>query len=148
MAGSSDSEKKSETGFRNRKNLRHEVNLPVIVRVLIEEQTFTPYHLRGACRDINMAGALVEVEDLTRETYMLLIKKQRYIRLICGIPGREYPLMLFGRVVWYDYQSDCEDALCRMGIAFEPMKEETDKILREYIDTVMGQPSNAPQHSQ
>ncbi len=136
MAESSNRQDPSGTGFRNRRSGRADMNLPVIVRVLIEEATFTPFHLRGICRDLSVSGALVEVEDLTRQTYSTLIKRQRFIRMICGIPDREPPLMLFGRIVWYDYQGDEEISTCNMGIAFEPMKEEILSVLREYLDTL------------
>jgi c-di-GMP-binding flagellar brake protein YcgR len=149
MAESSGREDPSGTGFRNRKSPRIDINLSVIVRVLIEEATFSPYHLRGTCRDISLSGALVEVEDLTHQTYATLIKRQRYIRLICGIPGREQPLMLFGRIVWYDYQAETDNAsMCKMGIAFETMKEEILSVLREYIDAVGAQESDVANSSQ
>jgi hypothetical protein len=144
MEDSTGREDESGAGAAQRRHPRFEVALRVIVRVLVEEQTFTPFQLPGTCHDISLSGALVEVEGLTRPSYNTLIQRQRYVRLICSIPGHEQPVMLFGRIVWFDYQGESEPMACRMGIAFEAMKEETTSLLTAYLDSIRQSAPNAP----
>jgi len=122
---------------------RASVRIPVKVRVLVEERTFSPFHYDGTCENISASGALVVVRNLFKNDYLTLIQRPRYIRVICPIPGRDIPLTLFGKIVWFDYRGELPDAECKIGVAFEIMKEDATRILQEYLEAVAAQQQSA-----
>jgi len=115
------------------KAMRRNVGLAVMVQVLVEEETFSPFAFMGTCQDISRTGALIIVRDLTRESYVKMIQRPRYVRTACQLPGVEQPVTLFGRLVGYDYKAEAASSVCRLAIAFEPMKNEVVAALDRFL---------------
>lgn len=126
----------SPAANERRRVRRFDVELPVTVRILVEEQTFSPFSFEGVCSNISGSGALAKVRDMTMETYKLLIHRSRYVRLTCNPEGREKPLLLFGKVVWYDYKEAPAPSICQLGINFEQMEDDVVRDLESYLETL------------
>lgn len=119
-----------------RQQPRRLVHLPAKVRVLVEEETFSPFAFEGMCENISSSGALVTVRDLAKAAYLKMIQRPRYIRFTCSLPGHDQPIQLFGKLVWYDFQEKAGESTCRLAMAFEPMKEEVREALERHIESL------------
>jgi len=126
-------EKAGNEPAQNPKQRWANVELPMTVHILVEEETFSPFVFDGTCQDINRTGALILVRDLTKESYAKMIHKPRYVRATCQLPGAEQPIMFFGKLVGYDYKSDATSSICKLAVAFEPMKNEDAVVLDRYL---------------
>jgi hypothetical protein len=115
---------------------RHVANLPVTVQVLVEEQTFSPFVFDGVCDNISRSGALVAVRDLSKNTYTTLIQRRRFIRVSGHLPGRETPITLFGKLIWFDFQDVPGSSMCKLAMSFEPMKDDVAEALDEYLQSI------------
>ena len=71
-----------------RRHRRFRFVSPVFVRVLVEEQTFTPLQFNGKSIDLSSGGMMVRVEELDRERYQLLIRGRRMVRINMKITER------------------------------------------------------------
>jgi len=119
-----------------RRHSRRLVHLPVTVHVLVEEETFSPFTFQGVCENISVSGALMAVRDLSKATYVKLIQRPRYIRLACRLPGHDQPVQLFGKLIWFDFQEQPGQSICKLATAFEPIKEEVRETLERYIESL------------
>jgi hypothetical protein len=120
-------------GEERRRLPRVQVGSPVTVRILVEEQTFSPFQFEGRCENLSRSGALATVQGLTKDTYRLLIQRPRFVRITTDVPGREQPLVLFGKIVWYNFREDPPTPVCELGVSFESMQEESIAALEQYI---------------
>lgn len=123
----------AEKFVERRKHPRFTVQVPATVRVIVEEQTFSPYQFDGTCQNLSRSGALLIIADMPRATYLTLIQRPRYVRFTCRLPGQEENITLFGKLVWYDWQGGTPKPTCKLAIAFEPMKEETVGRLDRFL---------------
>jgi hypothetical protein len=121
-----------------RRHPRHPLGAPVKVRILVEEETFTPLIFEGVCENISRSGALVTVHGMSGKSYRKLIRRPRFVRVMNLPPGEPKSLSLFGKLIWYDYQDDQEKSVCKLAIAFEPMEEPAGSALEQYLETLRG----------
>jgi len=124
-----------------RKHPRFQLELPARINVLLEELTFSPLQFEGTFLNISRAGALAVVRGLTKEAYIKMIQRPRYVRAVCQLPESEKPITLFGKLVWYDYQSEAGGSVCRLAITFEQMREEVCAALDRGIELLQGSES-------
>lgn len=117
-----------------RRHRRCRTSLPVDVRFLAEEETFTPFQYNACVANLSVAGALVTIPDLGSEQYAVLFRRPRFLRLACYFPSNERPLLLFGRVVWHEYCPGTRPALCRTAVVFEPLDDVTLQRLAAYLE--------------
>jgi len=132
-----------ETGLsERRRHARRSIALAVRVFVLMEELTFSPLQFEGTVLNLSRGGALASVRGLPREHYQKLIHRPRFVRLSCPFPGTEKPVLLFGKLVWYDFQEDSDGSLCRLALTFEPMSKEILAALDRYLESLVGGPDS------
>jgi len=124
-----------------RKHPRRAACTPATVRVLVEEETFSPLVFDGVCENASRSGALLTVPGMSGAVYGKLIHRPRYVRVSLGQSEHRQPLTVFGKLIWYDYQNDPERPVCKLAIAFEPMKEETAQALEQYLKSLTGDPA-------
>jgi len=123
-------------GIERRRHPRHPLGAPVKVRILVEEETFTPLIFEGVCENISRSGALVTVSAMSGKAYRKLIRRPRFVRVMNLPPDEPKSLSLFGKLIWYDYQDDQDQSVCKLAIAFEPMEEPAALALEEYLETL------------
>ncbi|MCX8036467.1 MAG: PilZ domain-containing protein [Candidatus Sumerlaeia bacterium] len=113
---------------------RVSVRIPVRIFVLVEEITFSPFQYDGYMINISRSGALAIIQDVSREEYARMIQKRRYVRVSCRFPGTDQPVMLFGKLIWYDFQEEPTGSVFRLALTFEPMKDEVYEALDRYLE--------------
>lgn len=123
-------------GIERRRFPRYHVGIPVKVRVLVEEQTFSPFSFAATCDNLSRSGALVTAREFPRDKFVLLIRHPRYVRITCTVPISEKTLVLFGKVVWYDYKEADPNSPCKLGVNFERMKPDDMVLLQQYIGSI------------
>ncbi len=113
---------------------RVSIRIPVRVFVLVEEITFSPFQYDGYFINLSRSGALAVIRDVPREDYARMIQKRRYVRVSCRFPGSDQPVMLFGKLIWYDFQEEPTGSVFRLALTFEPMKDEVYEALDRYLE--------------
>ena len=121
-------------GIEQRRHPRYNFVIPVVVRVLVEEDTFNPLLFVGQTCNISESGMLVRIEGLSEENYKVLIRRQRMIRVHAKISEVESDVIFFGRIVWYDFDCADRETSCSLGISFEPLQGEAHKVLHQLIE--------------
>jgi hypothetical protein len=123
----------AQSGVGPPRPLRRNIGLSVSVHVLVEEETFSPFQFEGECQEISRSGALIAIRDLTKEAYVKMIQHPRYVRAVCQLPETEQPVTLFGKLVGFDFKEEGGSSICRLAMAFEPMKEEVVTALDRFL---------------
>ena len=121
-------------GQERRRHPRRRVSLPVEVRFLAEEETFSPFQFNACVADMSVAGAMITIGDVAVEQYDVLFRRPRFLRLSCRMPPNDRSLVLFGRVVWHEYCADANPAFCRTAVAFEPLDADDLRRLAAFLD--------------
>ena len=129
-------EQSQKPGAERRRFPRYEFQMPVFVRILIEEETFNPMRFPGQTRNISKGGMLVETEGLGENDYNMLIRRQRMVRVHAQIPDVEGEVAFFGKICWYDFRCTSRKTACSLGISFEPLHEREEKILSELLQRI------------
>jgi hypothetical protein len=110
---------------------RVDMVLPVALRILVEENTFSPFQCPGKTRNVSMGGMLVEIESLPEQLYKTLIRRQRLVRIT--LHYLTYPTVLLGRIVWYDFRKTSRGSCCLVGIKFEDLSATQTADLQKLI---------------
>jgi hypothetical protein len=110
------------TTTERRASPRLEIVLPVAVRILVEEETFSPAHHLGCTRNMSETGVLIEIPDIREVQYRHFMRKQRMIRI--HVQGLQANRVLFGRIVWYDYRLTSRGGRLLIGVAFDKLSSE------------------------
>ncbi len=113
---------------------RVSIRIPVCVFVLVEEVTFSPFQYEGYFINLSRSGALAVIRDVSREDYTRMIQKRRFVRVSCRFPGSDQPVMLFGKLIWYDFQEEPSGSVFRLALTFEPMKDDAYEALDRYLE--------------
>ena len=121
-----------------RRSPRYELALPVTVRIILEEETFSPLRLSGVTKDISVGGMLVEIDPMPETHYRALIRRARMVRV--GLHDGGIQTVLLGKVVWYDYQRGADSSRCSVGIAFDNLAEASRRFLQDLIERKARQP--------
>ncbi|MBM3333381.1 PilZ domain-containing protein [Candidatus Sumerlaeota bacterium] len=120
-------------GGDRRRYPRYEYAIPVVVRVLIEEETFNPMMFLGKTCNVSTGGMMVEVPDFPETTYRQLVRSQRPVRVHAQLPDEKDECIFFGRIVWYDYRRIGPKPSCRIGVAFEQLHEKEETAVRKLV---------------
>lgn len=125
-------------GGDKRRHSRVDFSTPVLVRVLIEEETFEPMRLGGRTRNVSLNGMLLQIEGLTEAEYNTLIRRQRMIRVHTKFPGNDEELVYFGKIVCYDFhRGENEQVSCLLGMGFEELPEREEKALTALLERLL-----------
>jgi len=133
LSGAAASGEASNKGVAQRRHPRYEFLVPVFVRVLLEEETFSPLRLPGRSCNISSGGMMIEIEGLSQDHYKTMIRRQRMARVHARIPEGGTEVILFGRIVWYDYCASGRGTSCRIGVAFDQLGEKEQEALARTI---------------
>ena len=127
-AGRIDQRKTSRIGFC----------APVLVRVLVEEESFRPMRYGGRTRNVSETGMLVEVDAMSEDDYKVLIRRQRMVRVHAKFPGVADELKFFGKIVCYDYHRGEKKGVCQLGMGFEDLPEREKTALTGLLERISG----------
>lgn len=116
-----------------RKHGRLPITLPAYVRMVAEEETFTPFQYRAQVMNISASGVLISIDEIPTEQYEILFRRPRYLRIICKFPDSDEQTLLFGRVIWHEYSAEDQSALCRAAVEFDPLSAEDKKRLEQFL---------------
>ena len=116
-------------GVERRRHPRFDFSGPVLVRLLVEEDTFTPWRFPGRSYNLSAGGVLVEVNGLNEEQYRQLIHRRRAVRVHVSIPEVGGEVVFFGRAVSYDFHRTGRGGSCWIGIEFDGLSENEQEAL-------------------
>jgi len=119
-----------------RKSTRVQSNIIARVRILIPEETFSPYNHEAVIQDISQRGMKLRTTDIDDATYKMLLSSTRLVRVTLTPPGIEKAHTLFGRIVWLDYDNLGRIPVTNYGINFEKITEEDTKTVNLCIKAV------------
>lgn len=125
----SGTKRREDTGAKLRRHPRFDCAIPAHFRIMVEEATFTPARISGSVCNISKGGMLIRTENLTKDLYLMMIRKQRFARVIMDLRGDLGSVTLFGKALWYDYQDRNGAITCYFGIAFEVLAQKESEIL-------------------
>ena len=119
--------------IERRRYPRYKYSIPVLVRVLVQEETFNPHRFAAHTRDISAGGTLLEIEALSETDYHSMIRGQRMARIHTQIPEVPGEVVFFGKIVWYDFRRTSLGNTCLCGIAFEDLSPRTQEVLADLL---------------
>jgi hypothetical protein len=116
-----------------RQHVRFPSNVIARVRILIPEQTFTPFTHEAIILDLSEQGMKMRTFDIDVSTFKLLMSNTRMVRVTFTPPNTEKAHTLFGRIVWLDYNNLTTPPTIQYGIALEPTNENDKKVIQSCI---------------
>jgi len=131
-------------GIERRPQPRYEFVVPVLVRVMLEEETFHSLPFPGRSRNIAAGGMLVEIEGISENDYKRMIRHNRFVRVHVPISEAGREAVFFGKMVWFDFRRTSKGILCRTDIAFEPLREKEQTMLTELLRQLEAAARNQP----
>ena len=117
-------------GVERRRHPRFSFSAPVLVRLLVEEETFTPLRFPGRSYNLSLGGVRVEINGIGEDRYRVLIQRSRPVRVHFSIPEAGGEVVFFGKTVSCDYQDTSRGGTCWIGIAFDELAEHEQQALR------------------
>jgi len=129
-------EKFGQTPF-SRAHDRLKFETPVIVEILIPEETFRPHGLKGYTLNISVQGMQVVLEKMDSRLYSQMLARQRMARVSLNHPRKGKVIGVLGSVAWIDYRKGKNSETagdCSLGIAFSEKVDGVD--LTEYAEIV------------
>ncbi len=99
------------------------------IRVLIPEETFSPFSHDALILDISEKGMKVESHDVDDPFYKMLLSAPRMVRITFTPPETEKAHTLFGKIAWIDYNNKVNPPILKYGIYFEPVDEEDKRVI-------------------
>ncbi len=109
------------------------VDCPVDLQVVFPEQTFSPQSVPATAKDLSCKGIRLVTNHFTRDMYLLTLKATRYAKVHLVLPGTGQEMNLHGRVAWMHFDMQVTPPLATIGIEFDRVEEEMQKVLEEYI---------------
>lgn len=120
-------------GVERRRHPRYDLDIPVLVRIVIAEETFTPRRFPGRCVDISPGGARVKIRGIRKGLYKTLIHGHRTMQLHMSIPEAGGEAMFEGNIVHADYHVTRRGGECVLGAAFRDLQESQAEALEALL---------------
>lgn len=112
-----------------RQDKRYESHLKARIRILIPEETFTPFSHEGVILDMSRRGMKVKTWDIDEATYKMLLTSTRQVRITFNPPKSDEAHTLFGRIVWLDFNNLGRMPIMSYGIHFEQPSGDDEEII-------------------
>ena len=115
---------------------RYPSNVITRVRVLVPEETFSPYVHEAVIMDISERGMKLRTQDIDEATYKMLLGSTRMVRITFTPPETEKAHTLFGKIVWIDYNNLVHPPITKYGICLENISEEDRRVIHLCLKTL------------
>lgn len=115
--------------IERRRHRRYDLSVPVLVHIIIAEETFTPRRFPGRCIDISRGGACVKVHGIRKNLYQVLVRVPRMMQLSMSIPEAGGEVTFEGRLIHSEYQTSQGGRECLFGVAFRDLQESQNNAL-------------------
>jgi len=102
--------------------------------MLLPEETFTPFPMKGTTCDICLGGLRFETTETTEDYYRLITQRIRYARIITVLPGSSQEVTLSARVAWVQFNRTVFPPVCTYGFAFENLKPEERETVKRCVE--------------
>ena len=115
---------------------RLECHISAKVRVIIPEETFTPFQHEAFILDISLRGMKLRTWEIDKAAYHKLLISSRMVRIAFLPPGGEKPYTLFGIIHWFDFNNREETPITTYGIHFEETTKEDNEVIQQCIQAI------------
>lgn len=106
-------------------------DLDASVKILVPDETFTPFSIEGKIKDINSGGVRLVTTTVEKDLWLLFVRKKLYIK--AEIHFQNIDITVNGRLAWSHYDSNTEPPTCIIGIEFQSMDSEHQKKLHDAL---------------
>jgi hypothetical protein len=111
-----------------RLDARFPCHISADVKILVPEQTFTPFQFKSVIMDISERGMKLQTWEIDTNTYRKILSSSRLIRVTFQVPETEKNHTLFGKIHWLDFNNKVKIPITTYGIHFEE-PNEGDKVV-------------------
>jgi len=123
-------------GIERRQYSRLSSDVIVRVRILIPEQTFTPFTHEAVIVDLSERGMKLRTQDIDEATYKMLLHSTRMVRITFTPPATQKAHTLFGKIVWVDYNNLVHPPLTQYGISLEKINDIDKEVIQKCLETL------------
>ncbi|MGF1573008.1 MAG: FHA domain-containing protein [Sumerlaeia bacterium] len=107
-------------------------DLDATLKILVPDETFTPRAIHGLVKDIDQGGLRLVTSEITKDFWLLLIRKKAFIRTELHLDSID--LNLKGRMAWSHYDTKAAVPACIMGIEFLEVNGETGEKISAALE--------------
>lgn len=126
-------------GPEKRKHRRLKISAEAHMTLLIPNQTFSPFTIRGIGTDISLSGICIKSYQLSKPDYLSLIRGMSHVKVSLFLPIFDEPIQLRGQVVWADFHDSKgvnDKAFCQLGISYYEFTLEAKQDLVEVFEAM------------
>ena len=123
-------------GIERRQYLRLSSDVIARVRILIPEQTFTPFIHEAAIVDLSERGMKLRTNDIDEAVYKMLLHSTRMVRITFTPPATQKAHTLFGKIVWIDYNNLACPPLTQYGVLLEHTDDKDREVIQKCLETL------------
>jgi len=123
-------------GIERRQYLRLSSDVIARVRILIPEQTFTPFTHEAAIVDLSERGMKLITQDIDEAAYKMLLLSTRMVRITFTPPATQKAHTLFGKIVWVDYNNQVHPPLTQYGVSLEKINDIDKEVIQKCLETL------------
>ncbi len=122
--------------FQERRSYKRiPVQLKARVRIIIPEETFTPFSHEGTILDMGPRGIKLKTWDIDDATYKMLLTSTRQVRITFTPPNSQLAHTFFGKIVWIDFNNTANPPITIYGVYLEKPTEEDIKVIELCLKT-------------
>jgi hypothetical protein len=115
-------------------------DVPVRLRILIPEETFTPKIIEGRAKDLSTNGMRFVTEEVSQDLFSRLLTGKRHVRCEIHLPDTTADMMLNARVAWLHFDNRIKPELCSLGLEFRNVPAEAQEALSERLSRSEAEP--------
>jgi hypothetical protein len=108
-------------------------HIPAQVKILVPEETFTPFQFTSIISDISERGMKLQTWEIDTATYHKILTSSRLIRVTFQIPETEKSHILFGKIHWLDFNNKVKIPITTYGIQYEEITEEDKEVIHQCL---------------
>jgi len=113
-----------------RKSERIRVQIRARIRILIPEESFSPFSHEGVIQDISLTGLKLKTWDVDEASYEILQSAEKHVRITFNPPNSRIAHILFGEIVWIDFNNTGRNPHTVYSIKFENLTERDREVIR------------------
>jgi hypothetical protein len=121
-----------------RRSNRFRLQADVMLTLLIPNETFSPFSLRGVALDVSIGGIRVKTYQLNKKDYLATLHGMSHAKLVLNLPHVEDPIHLAGRVVWTEFHEAKgeEKSHCLLGVSFYKFSDDALDDFQEVLNSL------------
>jgi diguanylate cyclase (GGDEF)-like protein len=113
-----------------RRDPRYDLDIPVLTRIVIAEETFTPRRFPGRCVDISPKGARVKIRGIGRKLFETINSRKRTVQLHLSIAEAGGEFVFDAEIVRSEFHLSRRGGECEFGVFFENLTESQSNALQ------------------